>query len=42
MALWYWDGYRAYASCILILSVISAATSLIETKRNLTSIRKMA
>jgi cation-transporting ATPase 13A3/4/5 len=42
MALWYWDAYRAYASCILILSVISATTSLIETKRNLASIRKMA
>lgn len=42
MALWYWDGYRAYASCILVLSVLSAATSLIETLRNLKSIRKMA
>lgn len=42
MALWFWDGYRAYASCILVLSVLSATTSLVETKRNLNSIRKMA
>lgn len=42
MALWYWDGYRAYASCILILSVLSATTSLIETRKNLKSIREMA
>lgn len=42
MALWYWDGYRYYASCILIISVTSAATSLHETLTNLKNIRKMA
>ena len=42
MALWYWDGYQYYASCILILSVTSATTSLVDTLRNLKSIRKMA
>jgi len=42
MALWYWDGYQAYATCILIISVTSAVTSLVETLRNLRSIKKMA
>lgn len=42
MALWYWDGYQAYASCILIISVSSALTSLVETLKNLRSIKKMA
>ena len=42
MALWYWDGYRYYATCILIISVTSAATSLHETLTNLKNIRKMA
>jgi len=42
MALWYWDGYQYYASCILVLSVTSATTSLVDTLRNLKSIRKMA
>jgi cation-transporting ATPase 13A3/4/5 len=42
MALWFWDGYRLYAGCILIISVSSAATSLTDTLRNLKNIRKMA
>jgi cation-transporting P-type ATPase 13A2 len=42
MALWYWDGYRYYASCILIISVTSAVTSLVETLSNLRNIKKMA
>lgn len=42
MALWYWDGYRYYATCILIISVVSAVTSLVETRSNLLNIRKMA
>jgi cation-transporting ATPase 13A3/4/5 len=42
MALWYWDGYRAYATCILVISVTSAVTSLVETLSNLRNIRKMA
>lgn len=42
MCLWYWDGYRYYASCILLISVISITTSLIQTTRNMSNIRKMA
>ena len=42
MALWFWDGYRTYAACILIISVSSATTSLVDTLRNLKKIRKMA
>ena len=42
MCLWYVDGYRAYASCILIISVLSAGTSLVETRKNLKNIRLMA
>ncbi len=42
MALWYWDGYAYYATCILVISVTSAATSLVETLSNLKNIRKMA
>lgn len=42
MALWYWDGYVYYATCILVISVASATTSLIETLSNLKNIRKMA
>jgi cation-transporting ATPase 13A3/4/5 len=42
MALWYWDGYRYYATCILIISVTSATTSLVDTLRNLKNIKKMA
>ncbi len=42
MILWYCDGYQSYASCILVISVTSALASLIETLRNLRSIKKMA
>ena len=42
MTLWFWDGYRYYATCILIISVASAITTLVETKKNLKNIRKMA
>jgi cation-transporting ATPase 13A2 len=42
MALWYWDGYTYYATCILIISVTSAITSLVETRRNLKNISAMA
>lgn len=42
MILWYNDGYQSYASCILVISVTSALASLIETLRNLKSIKKMA
>lgn len=42
MALWFWDGYRIYASCILVISVMSAVTSLVETIRNMNSIIAMA
>lgn len=42
MALWYWDGYVYYATCILLISVTSAVTSLVETLSNLRNIRKMA
>jgi cation-transporting ATPase 13A2 len=36
------DGYRLYACCILIISVLSAVSSLVETLRNLRNIKKMA
>ena len=42
MCLWFADGYQYYAACILIISVMSAVTSLYETRRNLKSIKKMA
>lgn len=42
MILWYFDGYVYYAACILIISVSSAVTSLIETYTNLKKIREMA
>ena len=40
--LWFADGYRLYAGCILIISVSSATTSLVDTIRNLKNIRSMA
>lgn len=42
MALWYWDGYQSYATCILVISVTSAVTSLYETLKNLKNISRMA
>ena len=42
MVLWFSDGYRAYAVCILVLSVGSASTSLYDTYKNLKTIQKMA
>ena len=42
MALWFWDGYIYYACCILVISVISASTSLADTLHNLRNIRQMA
>jgi len=42
MILWFSDGYRLYASCILFISVVSVVVSLVETRKNLKNIRKMA
>jgi cation-transporting P-type ATPase 13A2 len=42
MALWIWDGYRIYASCIFVISTLSVSASLIETIQNNNSIRDMA
>ena len=42
MTLWFWDGYRYYATVILIISVASAITSLVETRINLRNVREMA
>jgi cation-transporting ATPase 13A2 len=42
MVLWFWDGYQYYAACILIISVTSAVTSLVDTLTNLKNIREMA
>ena len=36
------DGYRLYSSCILIISLISALTSLVETYKSRKNIREMA
>jgi cation-transporting ATPase 13A2 len=42
IVLWMQDGYQLYASAIIILTTISLITSLVETRSNLSSIRKMA
>lgn len=42
MALWFWDGYRMYASCILVISSGSICASLISVNSNNERIRKMA
>lgn len=42
IVLWMQDGYQLYASAIIILTTISLTTSLIETRSNLSSIRRMA
>lgn len=42
MCLWFWDGYRYYASCILIISVISITASLVQTTKNMKNVRAMA
>jgi cation-transporting P-type ATPase 13A2 len=42
MALWFWDNYRLYAGCIMIISFTSAAQSLRDTISNLKNIKKMA
>ena len=42
MALWFWDGYQIYATCILIISTLSVVSSLVETIQNNNSIREMA
>jgi len=42
MILWFSDGYRLYASCILVVSLLSALQSIYEIKTNANSIRKMA
>ena len=42
MILWFSDGYRYYAGCILVISVMSVVTSLVETMKNLKNIRQMA
>lgn len=40
--LWMIDGYRFYASAILVISTISVGASLYETVENNNSIRNMA
>lgn len=42
MILWFWDGYRIYAGCILFISTTSVCASLYETLTNNKSIREMA
>src|SRR5688572_16838481 len=42
MALWFWDGYRYYATCLLIGSVFSITITLVETLRNLRNVKRMA
>lgn len=42
MGLWFWDGYRMYASCILIISSGALTASLIEYHSNNERIRRMA
>ena len=38
----YFEDYYYYALCIFLLSVVSAATSLYETRRNLVNLRKIS
>jgi magnesium-transporting ATPase (P-type) len=42
MTLWFWDGYRMYSSCILIISTGSIVASLMEQITNNERVRKMA
>ena len=42
VALWMWDEYYYYASCILIISTGSVFLSLYETVSNHNEIRRMA
>lgn len=42
MALWFWDGYAIYATCIGVISTLSVFASLYETIQNNKSIREMA
>ena len=42
VALWMWDNYRFYASCIALLSILSITTSLISIRRELKKLRTMA
>jgi len=42
MALWFWDGYAIYATCIGVISTLSICASLYETIQNNNSIRQMA
>jgi len=42
MALWYWDDYQMYATCILVISVLGVAENMYETISNITSVRDLA
>jgi P-type E1-E2 ATPase len=42
ITLWYWDEYWSYATCILVVSVMSISYSLYQTRTNLANISKMA
>ena len=42
MALWFWDGYRLYTTCILVISTGSIIASLIDTISNNERVRSMA
>ena len=42
VAIWMKDQYALYATCILVLSILSITASLIDTLSNLKKIRKMA
>ncbi len=42
VVLFYFENYYYYAACIFVLSLVSAATSLFETRRNLISLRRIA
>ena len=42
MALWTYDAYYLYASCIFIVSTLSVVVSIVEIIQNNNSIRNMA
>ncbi len=42
MVLWIFEEYYLYSAAIVIMAVISAVTSIVETRRNLLNVRRMA
>lgn len=41
ITLWFYDQYTMYAICILLTSIISLTTQLIDVKSNLNNLKRM-